>query len=130
MRWTESRPASPMRPSPRPMVGNCWQGDPATTSRTPPHGTLSTTFRSLAPRWANRCQTFAAARLTRSLSAARLSRPQQRSTACASPLSISTLQAACSRWRSRCRRRRSSTAWKEHAHAVKQGEHDQLLPVV
>eukprot|EP00969_Alexandrium_andersonii_P173583 7674087-Alexandrium_andersonii.AAC.1 len=50
MRWTEPRPASPTRPSPRPMVENCWQGDPATTSRMPPHGTLSTTFRSLAPR--------------------------------------------------------------------------------
>eukprot|EP00969_Alexandrium_andersonii_P356425 15446520-Alexandrium_andersonii.AAC.1 len=50
MRWTESLPASPMRPSPRPMVENCWQGDPATTSRMPPHGALSTTLRSLAPR--------------------------------------------------------------------------------
>eukprot|EP00969_Alexandrium_andersonii_P361886 15458560-Alexandrium_andersonii.AAC.1 len=60
----------------------------------PPHGTLSTTLRSLHPLWAKRCQTSAAARRTRSFRAALLSRPQQCSTACASSSSISTLQAA------------------------------------
>eukprot|EP00969_Alexandrium_andersonii_P189071 8353929-Alexandrium_andersonii.AAC.1 len=64
MRCTESRPARPMRPSPRPMVENCWHGDPATTSSMPPQGTLSTTLRNLHPRSAKRCQTSAAARLT------------------------------------------------------------------
>eukprot|EP00969_Alexandrium_andersonii_P268323 11857403-Alexandrium_andersonii.AAC.1 len=43
-------------------------------------------------------------------SAARLPRPQQRSAACASTSSISTLQAARSRCLNRCRKRRSSTA--------------------
>eukprot|EP00969_Alexandrium_andersonii_P118833 5254294-Alexandrium_andersonii.AAC.1 len=60
-----------MRPSPCPMVENCWRGEPATTSKTPAHGTPSATFRSFAPRWSSKCQTSATARRTRNLSAAR-----------------------------------------------------------
>eukprot|EP00969_Alexandrium_andersonii_P049349 2166176-Alexandrium_andersonii.AAC.1 len=76
----------------------------------PPRGMLSTTLRSVQPLSANRCQTSEAARRTFSFRAALLSRPQQRSTAWASPSLISTLHAARRRCRSRFLRSRSSRA--------------------
>eukprot|EP00969_Alexandrium_andersonii_P100237 4421754-Alexandrium_andersonii.AAC.1 len=41
--WCESKPVSPTDPRPRPMVENCWQGEPPTMRRTPPGGTASRT---------------------------------------------------------------------------------------
>eukprot|EP00969_Alexandrium_andersonii_P185943 8215812-Alexandrium_andersonii.AAC.1 len=57
-KWYDSRPASPRRPPPMPIVENCWQGDPPATSRRPPAGMLSTNLLRMAPRPSSNSQTL------------------------------------------------------------------------